>query len=179
MPTTDLVADPRLIADVQAAEGYKLVAYKDSLGNWTIGTGHKLEPGHDWSGYTITPETATGLLSGDLRDAERECYELPEWPFLDTVCRQNALVEIIFNMGVGNWTRDFPKTRAALQAQSWAIAAANLLNSPLWISQVGRPRVARLAGYFQNGSYYRSSSSPLLPSPSGAEKSVARTGSTP
>ena len=36
--------DRRLAVDVDAAEGDKLVAYQDTLGNWTCGRGHLMPP---------------------------------------------------------------------------------------------------------------------------------------
>lgn len=154
------IIDPRLLADIKRAEddqhveGNDFVAFKDTLGNWTIAYGHLLEPQtHDWTGYQITQSQADQLLSTDIADRAAGCISLPEWGSLDTDCRRNAVVECVFNLGVQHWRSEFPKTRAALQAGSWTVAAANLLASPEWIVQVGRARVARLAGYFRSGSY--------------------------
>lgn len=149
MPTID----PRLLADLKSAEGCKLVAYRDSLGKWTIGYGHLLDPTVDWTGHEITQVTADALFESDISDRIAQARGLPEWPALDTDCRRNALFECVFNLGIGHWTSEFPKARASLQAQSWAIAAMNLLNSPKWVAQVGEKRVARLAGYFRSGTY--------------------------
>jgi lysozyme len=147
------VIDPRLLADVKAAEGCKLVAYKDSRGFWTIGYGHLLDQSIDWTGHEINQDTADNILAADIAERAVEIYTLPEWGSLDTPTRQNAVVEAVFNLGVNHWRAEFPKTRASIQAKSWTIAAANLLASPEWIAEVGRPRVVRLAGYLQSGSY--------------------------
>lgn len=147
------MADARLVADTRLAEGCKLVAYRDPRGFWTIGVGHLLDQSIDWTGHEITQATADLMLSNDLDTKAFECSRLPEWPSLDTLCRKNAIIECVFNLGIGHWTAEFPKTRASLQAQSWAIASANLLHSPEWIRDVGLKRVARLADYLQRGSY--------------------------
>jgi GH24 family phage-related lysozyme (muramidase) len=147
------MADPRLVADISNAEGCRLTAYKDGLGNWTIGFGHLLDQSVDWTGHTITAAVALQLLALDIDTKTHEAQSLPEWASLDTPCRQNAVIECVFNLGVRHWTSEFPATRRSIQAQDWAAAQANLLNSPEWVAQVGRARVARLAGYLQSGSY--------------------------
>jgi GH24 family phage-related lysozyme (muramidase) len=154
------VTDPRLVADISKAEGCPVdtatglpVAYKDGKGFWTIAWGHLLDQTIDWTGHTITWDLARQLLALDLDEKTHEAQSLPEWASLDTPCRQNAVVECVFNLGVKHWTSEFPATRRSIQAQEWAAAQANLLNSPEWIAQVGRARVARLAGYLLSGSY--------------------------
>ena len=148
--------DLRLISDVNGAEGRWLTAYQDTGGLWTIGVGHLLQPqSKDWTAYTITPLQSNAWLADDLDEAQLEAAGLPEWKSLygGTVCRQNALIECIFNLGVGHWTTQFPKTRAALLAQDWQMAHDHLLASPLWVRQVGIQRVTRLANYFLWGAY--------------------------
>lgn len=146
--------DARLEHDIRYAEDPGgqpvLTAYKDSLGYWTIGTGHLLQPqGHDWSGYTITAEQAEIYLSADLMQAEHLAQRLPEWNACDTDCRRNALIEICFNMG-GRWL-EFHEARAAWVKQEWDTAAADMLDS-LWARQVGQ-RAVRLADYVRTGQY--------------------------
>ena len=155
--------DPRLLADLKRAEGCRLVAYRDPLGKWTIAFGHLLDQSIDWTGYEIGQDAADGLLVQDVLARTAQVATLPEWSALDTAARQNALIECVFNLGQGHWVSEFPKTRAALQAKQWIPAATNLLNSPTWVAQVGRPRVARLAGYFQSGSYSMPLASALPP----------------
>src|ERR1017187_5420373 len=141
------MADPRLIADTNLAEGRKLVAYRDGDGNWTIGVGHLLDQRRDWTGFTITGETSDEYLAEDLAISTGECHSLPEWVHLKTPCRQNAVIEIVFNMGETHWRAEFPKTRAAIVAEDWEAAQAHLIASPKWVKEVGTGRVHRLAGY--------------------------------
>lgn len=153
------IIDPQLVADIENAEdaqhvrGTDFVVYKDTRGFWTVGYGHLLDQSKDWTGYQITQEQADQLLAADIAEHDDACRALPEWRALNTPCRENALIECVYNLGIRHWMAEFPKTRAALQAGSWTVAAANLLASPEWIREVGRARVARLAGYFQSGSY--------------------------
>ena len=145
--------DPRLWADISKAESCSLIAYKDSLGNWTIARGHLLQAGIDWTGHTISQATADQLDQMTVADRAAQAATLPEWPSLDTPCRQNAVIECVYNLGLGHWQREFPATRAAIQAGNWQSAHDNLLNSPTWIAQVHLPRVQRLANYLLIGQY--------------------------
>ena len=154
--------DPRLTADVKVAEGLKLVAYKDTEGFWTVGYGHELQPTtKDWTGYAITQMQAEGLLILDLENAKHDAQKCPEWPVLND-CRQNAVTELVFNLGFDKWMR-FRKCRLALLNQRWKEAEAELLNSD-WRTEVGPTRSERLGRYLRLGSYLRlvagSSSSP-------------------
>lgn len=152
-PETTAVVDPRLLADIQRAESCKLTAYRDSRGFWTIGWGHLLDQTIDWTGHTIDQATADSLLLLDIEERQSEAQTLPEWDALDTPCRQNAVTECVFNLGLAHWHNEFPATRASIQAQMWLAAQANLLDSPAWVAQVGRYRVSRLAGYLGTGAY--------------------------
>jgi GH24 family phage-related lysozyme (muramidase) len=147
------VVDQRLLNDLAAAEGVRLTAYKDSLGKWTIGVGHLLDQAYDWTGDTIDMPTAMAYLTQDTQARIAQAQTLPEWNRLDTDCRQNAVVECIYNLGLGHWTNDFPGTRRAIAAQDWQGAHDKLLASPLWIAQVGLGRVTRLANYLLTGEY--------------------------
>ena len=155
----------RLLADVKSAEGCRLAAYRDSLGFWTIGYGHKLPTGKDWgSGYAWTQDEADEQLSRDL-DARGvlPAAGLMEWKFLDTDARQNAVAELCFNMGVGHW-RAFVHTRMAITKRDWQAAHDGLLDSE-WAKQVQpegltfpdgkeRPgRATRLANYLLTGEF--------------------------
>jgi GH24 family phage-related lysozyme (muramidase) len=159
LPATPQTIDPRLLADIKTAEddkhveGTDFVAYRDSRGFWTIGYGHLLDQTIDWTGHTITQSTADGLLTADILSRTAQVDTLPEWGALDSACRRNALTECVFNLGYGHWVSEFPLTRKALEAAQWTQAATNLLHSPEWVKEVGLKRVARLADYFQNGSY--------------------------
>jgi len=157
------VTDPRLLADVKAAESCRLDAYKDTKGLFTIGWGHKLDQHMDWTGHTITQAVADSYLASDLDNATVQARTLSEWPYLDTPCRENALTELVFNMGFGAWL-EFRQTRSAIKQQRWKDAHDALLDS-LWARQVQphgilnedgteRPgRATRLAGYLLSGQY--------------------------
>ena len=143
------MADTRLIHDVSQAEGVRLTAYKDTLGNWTAGVGHLLPTGKDYTGFTITQEQCDEWLNQDLTHWGDFAKTLPEWPSLDTACRQNAVIELCFNMG-RRWL-GFVNARGAMQRQDWQTAHDQMLSSG-WAAQV-HGRATRLASYILTGQY--------------------------
>jgi GH24 family phage-related lysozyme (muramidase) len=154
--TADTVLDPsiphRLAVDVDAAEDDRLVAYKDSLENWTCGRGHLMPPaapGRSWEGFTVIQSTSDRWFCQDLLNAIALARKWSEFAQCDTDARQNALYEIAFNLG-GKWEQ-FVNTRKALAEQNWLAVHDHLLAS-LWARQVGR-RAIRIANQFLNGSY--------------------------
>ena len=142
--------DSHLVLDIKKAEGASLKAYKDSLGFWTVGYGHLLDQAKDWTTYRITKDQAEQYLEEDLTQAQSRCIQLPEWPSLNTLCRQNALVELEFNMN-GKWLK-FVKARLYIRNSLWQAAHDALLDS-LWAKQVGPTRSNRLANYLLTGQY--------------------------
>lgn len=143
--------DPRLVRDIKQAEGFSLKAYRDPLDYWTIGYGHFLDQSKDWTGHTITQEQAEAYLESDIGIAETSCTSLPEWRYLDTPCRSNAVVELVFNMGLSKW-KYFAKTRLDIQNKNWQAAHDDLLKS-MWAKQVGKVRSDRIADYLLIGQY--------------------------
>lgn len=143
--------DPRLLTDIQSAEGCRLAAYKDSMGFWTIAWGHLLHPqAKDWTGHAIGQQEADALLSADIDTAAELAAKLYEWPSLDTDCRRNALTELCFEMG-SKWMR-FHNTRQAIKNQDWQGAHDGVLKS-LWASEVHERRANRIADYLLTGTY--------------------------
>lgn len=147
--------DPRLLHDIKFAEapGGKacLIGYADGGGVPTAGYGHT---GPDVAiGAVYTQEQCDDWLDDDVAEAAIGAQRSPEWQFLDTPCRCNAVVECIFNLGDTHWLTEFPGTRAAIRRQDWQSAHDNLLKSPLWIKEVGIDRVKRLAQYLLWGAY--------------------------
>jgi lysozyme len=144
------VIDPRLDNDIDNSEQCKLQSYQDSLGVWTIGWGHEIPLNVDPRGLVWTQEQADAQRDIDVEAAQTFAQSLPEWPFLDTPCRQNAAAELCFNMR-RKWLL-FVNTRNAIKAQDWQAAHDGLLAS-LWASQVHATRANRLANYLLTGQY--------------------------
>lgn len=150
--------DRRLAVDVATAEGNRLTAYKDTLGNWTCGRGHLLPPaapGRSWDGFSVIESTSDRWFNGDLLDALALAKKWTEYASCDTAARKNALIEIAFNMR-SKWAK-FVHARAAIEAQDWPAVEQNLLwNAPgiktPWYAEVGA-RADRIANQFLTGQY--------------------------
>jgi GH24 family phage-related lysozyme (muramidase) len=150
--------DRRLAADIDAAERNELVAYKDSLGNWTCGRGHLMPPaapGRSWEGFTVIPSTSDRWFCDDLLNAIALAKKWAEYPKCDTQARVNGLCEIAFNLA-GKWGQ-FVHTRAAMMEQNWQAVHDGLLwNAPgvktAWHAEV-KGRAERIAKQFLTGQY--------------------------
>lgn len=143
--------DPRLRKDIQGAEKCVLTAYQDSKRLWTIGWGHLLDQRVEWRGVTWTQTHADGQLDADIGNAQVLAGATPEWAFLDTACRQNALSELLFNMGPKRWM-GFIDTRGCMRLKDWRGTHDNLLKSE-WRADVHETRANRIANYFLSGQY--------------------------
>lgn len=108
-------------------EGFRSKPYKDTAGIWTIGYGHNIEEG-------ISQKSAMALLDEDIDTAAIDAKKL--FPNLSSFSanRQAAIIELVFNMGLGTFSK-FTSTIAAIRNESWQQAADHLLDS-LWAKQV-------------------------------------------
>ena len=138
---------PTLAKNVALAEspGGKPVlrAYQDTKGIWTIGHGRNLQV------MRITAEQADAWLVEDLESAEILARTFPAWQALDTGARQDAFIELVFNMGPAKVAK-FKDTLAAIERKDWKAAAAHLLDSQ-WRLDVGPTRSARIAKQLETG----------------------------
>jgi lysozyme len=140
---------PQLVADLKRDEGLSLRAYPDPITRaspWTIGYGHcglDVHPALEW-----TEGHAETVLKADIDKACRELdAALPWWRKLNDV-RQDCLVMLTFNMGIGT-LQSFKNTLAAIKRGSYDIAADNLLASR-WATQV-HDRAKRIADLMRKG----------------------------
>lgn len=136
---------------VVAEGGFQAKAYKDSLGYWTAGLGHLLDQRQDWSNKVFDQPTMDDWYNADIATATSEAESLPEWASLDTDARQNAVVELVFNMGRDHW-KLFIHCRMAIIKKQWQEAHDQLLDS-VWASQVHATRANRLANYILTGEF--------------------------
>ena len=143
--------DPRLLADIKQSESCVLHAYEDTEGVWTIGWGHEMQDQSGARAYLIwTQQEADAQLQTDLLSAQAFAEKLTEWPYLDTPCRRNAVIELCFELR-SRWL-PFIHTREAIRAQNWQGAHDGLLAS-MWAKQVHSVRADRIANYLLNGVY--------------------------
>lgn len=139
----------RLRLDIETAEGFRRIAYKDTRGFWTAGYGHFLDQTRDWSGVSFPLDQIQQWLDEDIGRALAQAQKLPEWNALDTDARENAVGELVFNMGLGTW-ESFTTCRLYLQRRVWAYAHDDLLKTR-WAQQVGSARSQRIADYILTG----------------------------
>lgn len=133
--------------ELKLDEGYKLKAYKDTLGNWTIGVGHLLKekPAEDW-----TQEQVDNAFASDFEEAETGAIRAaPFFSALDGP-RKGVLVNMAFNMGSKKLAA-FHGMLAAMDSGDWDTAALHLMNSR-YARQVG-DRAKRLAYRLRTGEY--------------------------
>lgn len=90
-------------SNIRSLEGDELEAYQDSIGVWTIGTGHTAAAGAPAprAGMTITQEESDVILSRDLKLFEDGVIKvLTRQP---TQNQFDAMVSLAFNIGLRNF----------------------------------------------------------------------------
>jgi lysozyme len=137
-----------LIDCLKEHEGFKPYAYPDSLGYLTIGYGRMID--HRKNG-AISQSEGQYLLENDINNAEMELRHFTWYTQLDNTVRQEALVELNFNMGLPNLLK-FTQMIAAIEEKDYNAAAMHLLNS-LWAREVKEGRADNVAHRLQTGSY--------------------------
>lgn len=140
---------PQLYKNLKLAESPGgrpvLKAYQDTKNIWTIGHGRNLQT------MTIPESLAEQWFAEDVATAAKHAEKFPEWQYLDTEARQDALIELVFNMGPGR-VQGFKKMLEAIRRQDWEEAAAELLDSK-WRTDVGPTRSNRIAKQLETGRY--------------------------
>ena len=121
----------KLRAELIRDEGLRLMAYRDTLGNLTIGVGHLVLRGENFK--TLTHDQAMTLLDSDIAIAERRLTNIfPSWRSLDEV-RQISFLNLTFNLGYK--LADFKRFLHAAKSEDWEKAADQLIQSR-WYKQV-------------------------------------------
>ncbi len=137
------------MADLKRDEGSvknaagRHIIYIDSVGHRTIGYGHLVLDGEDFSNGLSEAEADALLISDIHRVALEPFYKIftPPPPGL-TLAKMNALLNMLFNLGEPRF-RGFKKMIAAIKEGDWKKAADEALDSK-WASQVGA-RADRIA----------------------------------
>lgn len=138
----------KLLASVISHETYggraNLTAYQDSKGIWTIGYGRNLQV------LRISQDQADEWLNKDINAAVIAASNFPEFPFLDTEARQNAFIEMVYNMGPMR-VHGFIDMLPAIRKQDWKSVAREALNS-VWAHEVGK-RAVTIANMLLTGEF--------------------------
>lgn len=124
-------------------EGLRLKPYRCPAGFWTIGYGWNIQANElppDIKSClnvtcSITQDMAERLLNISIDTAERQCKAIFQDFSGFSDARQVALVDWIFNIGIGTAMK-FKKAMAAIKAGNWGKAADEMKDSA-WFKQVG------------------------------------------
>lgn len=81
---------------IELSEGFSATVYSDAAGFPTVGYGHKIRPGEDFSGG-VTPAQAALILQADAAEAEAAVNELVKVPLNQN--QFDALVDFTYNLG--------------------------------------------------------------------------------
>ena len=144
----------KLAAQVKAAEGFRLAAYRCPAGALTIGYGHNCGAspvaGVREPGDRITQIQAETLFEADLATAVWAVRQNHPWVTGLNAARQAVLYDMAFNMGIKTLAT-FVNTLRLIKDGDYAGAARNMLLSK-WARQVGR-RAIRLARQMESGEW--------------------------
>lgn len=138
------------------AEGYH-IAYRCSAGALTIGYGHNLDARPlSWvhAGSRLTDKDAALILAADVADTWADLKKALPWITSPDPVRICALINMAFNMGIGNKSRgllSFSNTLKLIRHGEYLRASDNMLRSQ-WARQVGR-RAVELSGQMHTGKW--------------------------
>lgn len=120
-------------------EGKKLLPYKDTKGNITIGIGHNL------SANGISEEICQAIFQEDVRMAIHGLAYIFSTDCLERLTNNQILgiLNLVFNMGAQRFKRSFPTTIAAIERGDMETAKWKIRNSR-WAKQVGEGRRDRV-----------------------------------
>lgn len=130
----------RLSKSTDDHEGFRSIPYKDTKDLWTFAKGRCLErnplTAEEWKHLldgshivvAITEQGANWLKWIELRARERDCQNsFSFWSRLNDA-RQNALIEMAYQMGMSK-LKGFKKMLAAIESEDWQAAYLEGLDS--------------------------------------------------
>lgn len=132
----------KLMEQLELHEGRRERAYRDSLGNITVGVGRNL------TGKGLSENEIDYLLANDIDETIANLNHYCPWWQQMTENRQLVLADMCFNMGWGQLSK-FKNTLRDMEHERYAEAAARMLKS-LWARQVG-DRARKLAAMMEKG----------------------------
>lgn len=119
----------KLIEMLKRHEGFRNKPYRCSAGKLTIGYGRNLED------VGISRREATLLMLEDIERATQNVTSVFLNFDLFSVNRQNALINMVFNLGIRRFL-SFKKMIRAIKKQDWEHASRQARDSK-WYGQVG------------------------------------------
>lgn len=134
----------KLKEQLKRHEGLRLKPYTDTVGKLTIGIGRNLED------KGISEKEADIMLENDIEYFHMKLTQRLEWFYKLCECRQNVLVNMAFNLGVGGLLT-FRNMLAFVELGDYDLAADEMLDSK-WANQVSN-RAIELANQMRTGEY--------------------------
>lgn len=119
----------RLKKQLVVHEGLETKLYHCSMGHPTIGVGRNLSVG-------ISESEAMYLLENDIANVEAQCRTTFDWFDNLSDKRQEAIVNLVFNMGLSTFCK-FKKTIGYIEQGLFELAGTELLDSN-YARQVGQ-----------------------------------------
>ena len=132
--------------ELKLDEGYKLKAYKDTLGNWTIGVGRLVDDRKPGAG--LRPKEMDYLLTNDVEDRVQALTTRLPWFIQLDEARQGVLLNMSFQLGVDGLL-GFKNTLELVRTGKY-IEAANAMLQSKWAGQTPE-RAERLSKQMASG----------------------------
>ena len=105
------------ISFIMSKEALSLTSYQDVAGYWTVGYGHMGNPAAP--DVTITQSEAIKLLRSDILPVEKF---INEKLMINDQNKFDALVSLIFNIGIGNFSKSLTCSLVKADPRNLAIA---------------------------------------------------------
>ena len=123
----------RLKKQLVVHEGLELKPYKCTANKTTIGVGRNIEE------VGISEDEAMYLLDNDIKNVVAQCQATFSWFDGLTDIRKEAIVNLVFNMGLSTFCK-FKKTISYIEQGLYELAGTELLDSN-YARQVGQRSV--------------------------------------
>ena len=136
----------QLIEMLKLHEGVRPKVYMCSAGYETIGVGRNIAE----SGLGLSDDEIEYLLANDIERVKGELSDTYFWFNGMNEARQDAMIDICFNLGLTR-LRGFVKALEAMSREQFDIAADEFMDSR-WASQVGN-RAVRVTEMIRTGEY--------------------------
>lgn len=121
-------ASATLISHIKRFESCRLTAYQDTAGVWTVGYGHTKGVK---KGDRITQYQAEQFLREDLSEFERAANKVRR---LTTQGRYDAVLDFMYNLGIGNFNKSTLKAYIESGRSVWEIQEQFIR----WVNAGGR-----------------------------------------
>ena len=136
----------KLIEMIKRHEGVKSKVYLCSAGYETIGVGRNISE----SGLGLSDDEIDYLLENDIKRVQEELQDTYFWFGGLNDARQDAMVDICFNLGLTK-LRGFTNALTAMSREQFDVAADEFMDIK-WAKQVGM-RAIRVTEMIRSGEY--------------------------